>query len=418
MISPATFPAHNDALINQSLKPASAIGRAFYLASSWTWCIGMFLPLVLIRDFGPWAWLVFAAPNVIGAAAMGWVLHRPGASESIIAAHRPAMRLFSLITVAFHAAFFLLVLAPMTRFFDLPAWVLFLPATLFVVSRGIGGVISSILVYLVSVIAMLHLIDDGAIARAQSALPAPIRPAGDLLFMLPICTFGFLLCPYLDLTFHRARRQTTSSGAKLAFTLGFGVLFLLMIAATPLYGPLFWDESTRKEAVLAAMAPCVWIHIASQLFFTCGIHSSECGDDDSATGTLKSSFWSRLCMLILPLALLAAWLGAKLLPEAPLLATSSNTALIWYRLFLSAYGLLLPAYVWLCMIPRRGEKTVAPTSRHIAIWLLACLAASPFYWLGFMERQTVWLIPGLAIVLASRALIPLRVLPARPLRSA
>ena len=31
----------------------------------------MFLPILLIRDFGPAAWFVFAIPNVVGAAVMG-----------------------------------------------------------------------------------------------------------------------------------------------------------------------------------------------------------------------------------------------------------------------------------------------------------------------------------------------------------
>ena len=49
-------------------------GWAAYLACSWTWCIGMFLPVLLVRDYGVWGWIVFAVPNVLGAAAMGWVL--------------------------------------------------------------------------------------------------------------------------------------------------------------------------------------------------------------------------------------------------------------------------------------------------------------------------------------------------------
>ncbi len=44
----------------------------FYVATSWTWVIGMMLPVLLIRDFGPMGWLVFAVPNVIGAASLGW----------------------------------------------------------------------------------------------------------------------------------------------------------------------------------------------------------------------------------------------------------------------------------------------------------------------------------------------------------
>ena len=302
----------------------------------------------------------------------------------------------------------------MLRFTAVPTWMLLLPALAFLVSRGTLGIIGSILVYTVSIVAMLYLVDGGAIGLAQSSLPAPLLPATDLLFMLPICTFGFLFCPYMDLTFHRARKETTAAGAKLAFSLGFGVLFLLMIICTPLYGPLFGTDSSRQQALLASMAAPVWIHITSQLFFTCGIHSAESGDE--TTG--KSNSWSRLCIVIMPIAILAAWLGEKYLPDAPLLAQSPNTPLIWYRLFMSAYGLLFPAYVWICMIPRRGEPVAPPTPRHIAIWLVSCLAASPFYWIGFMERQTVWLIPGLALVLASRTFIPWRVLPARPLRSA
>src|ERR1051325_4731620 len=51
-------------------------GWAIYLGMSWTWCIGMFLPVLLVRDYGVWASVVFAVPNVLGAAAMGWVLSR------------------------------------------------------------------------------------------------------------------------------------------------------------------------------------------------------------------------------------------------------------------------------------------------------------------------------------------------------
>src|SRR5439155_4306889 len=32
-------------------------------------------------------------------------------------------------------------------------------------------------------------------------------PPRGAIFMIPVSVFGFLLCPYLDLTFHRARQQ-------------------------------------------------------------------------------------------------------------------------------------------------------------------------------------------------------------------
>ncbi len=78
---------------------------AFFLACSWTWCIGMFLPVLLVRNWGIWGWVVFAIPNIIGAAAMGWVIRSRDVSEHILERHRLAIAIFSLITVAFHIYF-------------------------------------------------------------------------------------------------------------------------------------------------------------------------------------------------------------------------------------------------------------------------------------------------------------------------
>ena len=78
---------------------------AVYLGTSWTWCIGMFLPVILVREMGLWGWIVFAIPNVVGAAAMGWVLRTADASERLVRDHRPACIAFSAVTVAFHVFF-------------------------------------------------------------------------------------------------------------------------------------------------------------------------------------------------------------------------------------------------------------------------------------------------------------------------
>ena len=36
-------------------------------------------------------------------------------------------------------------------------------------------------------------------------------PLEDLIWLTPVCLLGFLLCPYLDLTFHHVRQETTPS---------------------------------------------------------------------------------------------------------------------------------------------------------------------------------------------------------------
>src|SRR3982750_3304447 len=86
-------------------SPLHAFLWAVFLAVSWTWCIGMFLPVLLVRDFGVWGWVVFAVPNVVGAAAMGAVLARPGASERVVARHPGACACFSVVTIGFHVLF-------------------------------------------------------------------------------------------------------------------------------------------------------------------------------------------------------------------------------------------------------------------------------------------------------------------------
>ena len=65
----------------------------------------MFLPVLLVRDFGVWGFVTFALPNCLGAAAMGWVLKSPGASAELVNRHAGAMRLFSVVTVLFHVFF-------------------------------------------------------------------------------------------------------------------------------------------------------------------------------------------------------------------------------------------------------------------------------------------------------------------------
>src|SRR5690242_13107187 len=81
------------------------IGWALYLACSWTWCIGMFLPVLMVRDFGFAGWVVFAIPNMVGAAALGWILSRPGFAQQLAAQHSIACQSFSSITFAFQCFF-------------------------------------------------------------------------------------------------------------------------------------------------------------------------------------------------------------------------------------------------------------------------------------------------------------------------
>lgn len=351
----------------------------------------MFLPILLIRDFGSAAWWVFAIPNVIGAGAMGFVLARPGHSQALVAAHRPAMQAFSLITIIFHAAFFFLVIFPVvqvanSRLAYIPLGIA-IAAGLF--TRGWGSLIVTLLTTLCVIGAWFTSV------RAPVGAAPPLFPAAELAYLAPICTFGFLLCPYLDLTFHEARQATTPRAARWAFGLGFGVIFLIAIAFTPFYGSIFSSGSQRPEPLgLAALLTAM--HLATQAIFTISVH---------ATTALRRRADDTITLLIvLGLAILLSGLQMSFPVGDP--PNPGPDRMIWYRVFMSAYGLLFPAYVWLCMIPRGAGPSRTPTRRHLAALALACAAATPFYWLGFMEGRWIMLVPGLAIILLARLAIP------------
>jgi hypothetical protein len=75
-----------------------------------------------------------------------------------------------------------------------------------------------------------------------------------------------------------------------------------------------------------------------------------------------------------------------------------NGAEIIYRGFMAFYGLVFPAYVWLCMLPLGTTRT----PRRLWTFAAAVALATPFYWMGFIERETIWLVPGVAIVLFAK----------------
>lgn len=88
----------------------AGLARGIFLAASWTWCIGMFMPVILVRHFGAGSFLAFALPNLAGVTIMGLtVLRRRAAGQGVAwdpeGPHAWMSRGFSLVTVAFQAFF-------------------------------------------------------------------------------------------------------------------------------------------------------------------------------------------------------------------------------------------------------------------------------------------------------------------------
>ena len=66
-----------------------------FLASSWTWCIGMYLPVPLLREYGWAGFLAFAIPNLVGCTVFGYLVSRERSRESAYRASFRTIRLTS-----------------------------------------------------------------------------------------------------------------------------------------------------------------------------------------------------------------------------------------------------------------------------------------------------------------------------------
>ncbi|MGD9690309.1 MAG: hypothetical protein AB7K52_14180 [Phycisphaerales bacterium] len=377
-------------------EPAPAPSRLFglpwaaFLACSWTWCIGMFLPVLLLRDFGPGGFVVFAVPNVLGAAAMGWVLTRPS-SDALLRAHAPAAAAFSIVTIAFHGLFitqpiqWLKQYAGVGELWSVP--VLLIVAGVACFDRHARAAVLTLLLSL-SAFAVFAVRTD--LPLAESFI-WPAALAAHLPALALVCLFGFALCPYLDLTFHRALRGA-GPYAPAAFTLGFGVLFFAMILFTFRYAPTLVGRSPGRAALAIVCA-----HMLLQAAYTVGVHARALLVEHSSP--LRRLFTFIVLAACLAAALLDISGGSTRGGPAPVAIQPGFEFL--YRLFMGCYGLLFPAYVFLCILPRRDDAPVDQPRARL-VWLAACALASPCYWLGFIERQTWWLVPGVLIVLVAR----------------
>lgn len=377
---------------------------AIYLGMSWTWCIGMFLPVLLVRDFGVWGWVVFAVPNVIGAAAMGWVL-KDGTSETVVRVHRSAIAAFSVVTAAYQL-FFAFWIFGVLGTSGMVAAVLFLSAVAFCCSiLGQRAVVIGAMMTLVASVGFVLTKDwvpPAGLAGTDRVFDS--MPSSQALLLAPACALGFLLCPYLDATFHIARQRTSRSAGRAAFSVGFGFFFLAMILLSLAYAePVAWILGHPKPDRYP-WSTGIRGHWVVQLAFTIGIHWAGV----LGHGVVSMAFLARVGFTVLAgllLSLIVGWAGMNA-------ATGGE---IIYRLFLGFYGLVFPAYVWLCMLPGKGR--VAPTKSQWIVTGITILVASPMYYLGFIHNKMMWLLPGVAVVLLARLFVRARpqVLPDQPL---
>ncbi len=380
---PTGSPARSS-IDNRPSTIGNPLGWAVYLGMSWTWVIGMYLPVLLIRDYGIAAWFIFAIPNCLGAAAMGWALRSRSASRDLTDTHAAACRVFSLVTIAFHL---FVATWKLPQLVGNIAWItpiILVQLAFTPVLRRRGALMGALAVFLVSIGIAIALNANGVLELPK------VQPAGlgELAGLSLVCLLGFLLCPYLDLTFHRARQSTGTNGAKVAFGVGFCFFFASMIVLTLLYALRINNLSVGSVA-----AWLIFAHVSAQAMLTVALHSSVAYDQAEAADDV-SNYRAGLGF-----ALAAGLAGAMVAyffnSHGVAYGGFNDAGEVVYRLFMSFYGLAAPAYVLNSF--RQGKPNWRGTFLTIGV-------AMPFYWIAFVERHMAWALAGGALVLLAGAI--------------
>jgi hypothetical protein len=353
---------------------AATVGWGLFCTSSWTWCIGMYLPIILLRNWGWPGFWVFAIFNVLGCAGFGYWCSRER-SERLCTEHAAAMTLFSCVTIAYQIFFAVF----------LGAWIADRagvdpasgpPAELIAAAIAIfGGMILSLapnrawpwLGALAAVVSFATWSWLG-VDRLAGAPPTGTESHASLALASPVIAFGFLLCPWLDATFHRARRQSPS-----VHSFGvFGATFFAIILMTVAYG---------ASGTLDPTAPIV-AHLSTQLVFTIAVHVREV-----RLAPVPEPPRARQATLLIPVlaGIALAYVGFVSIGFEPT-----------YLLLLGFYGLVFPAYV-LLFVPLRataalGLRPWPRTPRALGLFVLLVGVLSPLCAAGFIRLET-WLLP-------------------------
>lgn len=361
----------------------------------------MYLPVLLIRDFGWWSFAAFAIPNCLGAAGFGWAVLTEARSRSLMLMHAPAIRAFALVTVAFQVCFLAWMITHTGAGVAVGAGLLVGGlAGAFAGARAAPTGMGSAMAPRAGPVAGAYVLSLACVVAYAASHPSsaatdwPTDVPG-LAWLAPVCALGFALCPFLDPTFHQACQGAWRAGgpgaSRRAFSLGFLVLFPLMIGFTLLYAPALLAGATRGQLGTSPPSlapPIVAFHMALQAAVTAALHLPHArrAASPAVPRTRDSNLIAAL--VLVALAVLAAFASAR-------------TFEVTYRLFMSFYALVFPAYVWICMAPT-FRAPEAPGRRRLFAFACAVVVAAPFLGLGFLRGEHWALGPGVLVVLLAR----------------
>ncbi len=343
----------------------------------------MFLPVVLMREMGLPGFVSFAVPNIVGAAAMGWVLRSREQSLRLVQQHRRACVWFSLVTIVFHAYF----AAWMIRHIAGPSAgvyvvAVFLAFWLLLHWRRGGEIAASVAALVVSVGVLAWAFARHDLPYLATPVEGTRLPAIDSFLLFPAWVLGFVCCPYLDLTFHNARQALGARQARVAFGVGFGVVFAAMLACTACYSgwlAIPFDRSRYPQVAIILAA-----HLITQSCLTCALHLRQISRVERRFPMKQFVAFS---------VLLLAAVCAGVWPRTGEEFNGISLGEYIYRGFLGFYGLVAPTYVWLCVLPPRRSVLRVATVIIIAL---------PLYFLGFAGEVMPMMVPGVIVVVIAK----------------
>jgi hypothetical protein len=385
-----------------------------FLGTSWTWVIGMVLPVLLCGIFNFWGWLVFAIPNVIGAAAVGFFSYgrTEEEKEAFIRKHLLMLSVFSIVTVLFQL---FVVSWLMTRMVGVVALGMYLLLVTMFLRMGMrdrrSDLLSTMGVLFVSIGVFAYFCMEGRPSWLEERFfKLSLGETKNLLWLSSALALGFLACPHMDLTLLRARNALAPRVAKWAFTVGFGVFFLIMILFTLAYAyglELLPAGVIRMPRVFAVVA----LHIILQASLTTALHLGELRRRPIVPG---AGLWVALGVAAVGMLVLAG-LGREVVLDSEHAEAATRWTLhslgvaipsyqgldqgeVVYRSFLAFYAFLFPSYAWTCMFnaPANAER-VTMTRLGVAV-TMGALAAG-FAGVGFFSNEFFWVFPGVILIL-------------------
>ena len=153
---------------------------------------------------------------------------------------------------------------------------------------------------------------------------------------------------------------------------GFGVFFLIILLFTFWYARLLQPGTLSLHVLSRKLAWIIAGHMMLQSAFTIAVHTRAVASEPIARRfELRASF-----LLAIAIVFLIGTEGARPGFGRHLLGEDV------YRMFMGFYGLIFPAYVWICMIPSRRSPGGA-TSQKLRGLVIAVAIAGPMFWLGF-----------------------------------